>query len=284
MYLLNKIAWGMLNPAFLGCLLAFSGLFVLAIKSFGRRGRQIGICLVGCATLWFYIWATPMFTRIIGATLERDFLVGDRWPDVSNFPVCDVIADMGGGIGASTNISSNAYLNSSADRAYFSSLLWKAGKAPIIMPSGKGLIYSDRRFLLDLGVPETAIVVENRARNTEENAKFVGELVVEEVERRKEEGGRRKLEGGSGKENLEGDGLKPKVLVVTSAWHMKRTLLMFEKYAPQIEVIPAACDFECVPTGNLQLTELLPNAEVFGRNAVYFHEWIGIFWYRIFRQ
>ena len=284
MYLLNKIAWGMLNPAFLGCLLAFSGLFVLAIKSFGRRGRQIGICLVGCATLWFYIWATPMFTRIIGATLERDFLVGDRWPDVSNFPVCDVIADMGGGIGASTNISSNAYLNSSADRAYFSSLLWKAGKAPIIMPSGKGLIYSDRRFLLDLGVPETAIVVENRARNTEENAKFVGELVVEEVGRRKEEGGRRKLEGGSGKENLEGDGLKPKVLVVTSAWHMKRTLLMFEKYAPQIEVIPAACDFECVPTGNLQLTELLPNAEVFGRNAVYFHEWIGIFWYRIFRQ
>ena len=277
MYLLNKIAWGILNPAFVGCLLAFSGLFVLAIKSFGRRGRQIGICLAGCASLWFYIWATPMFTRIIGATLERDFLVGDRWPDVSNFPVCDVIADMGGGIGASTNISSNAYLNSSADRAYFSSLLWKAGKAPIIMPSGKGLIHSDRKFLLDLGVPENAIVVENRARNTEENAKFVGRMVMEEV-------GRNKGEGGSGKEDLEGEGWKPKVLVVTSAWHMKRTLLMFEKYAPQIEVIPAACDFECVPTGNLQLTELLPNAEVFGRNAVYFHEWIGIFWYRIFRQ
>ena len=219
MYLLNKIAWGMLNPALLGCLLAFSGLFVLAIKSFGRRGRQIGICLAGCATLWFYIWSTPMFTRIIGATLERDFLVEDRWPDVSNFPVCDVIADMGGGIGASTNISSNAYLNSSADRAYFSSLLWKAGKAPIIMPSGKGLIYSDRKFLLDLGVPENAIVVENRARNTEENAKFVERMIIEEVGRRKEEGGRRKLEGGSGKENLEGDGLKPKVLVTEHIIH-----------------------------------------------------------------
>ena len=223
-----------------------------------------------------------MFTRSIGATLERDFLVGDRWPDVSNFPVCDVIADMGGGIGASTNVSSNAYLNSSADRAYFSSLLWKAGKAPIIMPSGKGLIYSDRRFLLDLGVPEAAIVVENRARNTEENAKFVGELVLEEV-------GRRKWEVGSWKESvrrdsLEGEGWKPKVLVVTSAWHMKRTLLMFEKYAPQVEAIPAACDFECVPTESFRLTDLLPNAEVFGRNAVYFHEWIGIFWYRIFRQ
>ena len=277
MYLLNKIAWGIFNPAFVGCLLAFSGLFALMIKSFGRRGRQIGICLAGCASLWFYIWATPMFTRIIGATLEREFLSGDRWPDVSNFPVCDVIADMGGGIGASTNILPNAYLNSSADRAYFSSLLWKAGKAPIIMPSGKGLIHSDRKFLLDLGVPENAIVVENRARNTEENAKFVGRMVMEEV-------GRNKGEGGSGKEDLEGEGWKPKVLVVTSAWHMKRTLLMFEKYAPQIEVIPAACDFECVPTGNLQLTELLPNAEVFGRNAVYFHEWIGIFWYRIFRQ
>ena len=287
MYLLNKIAWGILNPALVGCLLAFSGLFVLIVKSFGTRGRQIGVSLVVCAMLWFYIWATPMFARIIGATLERDFLVEDRWPDVSNFPVCDVIADMGGGIGASTNISSNAYLNSSADRAYFSSLLWKAGKAPIIMPSGKGLIYSDRKFLLDLGVPENAIVVENRARNTEENAKFVERMIIEEVGRRKEEGGRRMLEGGSGKKDVERRILvewKPKVLVVTSAWHMKRTLLMFEKYAPQVEAIPAACDFECVPTGNFQLTELLPNAEVFGRNAVYFHEWIGIFWYRIFRQ
>ena len=260
MYLLNKIAWGILNPALLGCLLAFSGLFVLAIKSFGRRGRQIGICLVGCATLWFYIWSTPMFTRIIGVTLERDFLVGDRWPDVSNFPVCDVIADMGGGIGASTNISSNAYLNSSADRAYFSALLWKAGKAPIVMPSGIGLVNADCKFLLDLGVPDSAIIVENKARNTEENAKLVGALVAERIQ-----------------------GRRPKVLVVTSAWHMKRTMLMFEKYAPHIDVIPASCDFECAPTGPFKWGELVPSAEMIGRNSVYFHEWLGYWGYKLLR-
>lgn len=261
MYWANKIVWCMVNPAVVGCVLLLLG-FYLVLANCGSKGRRrtIGLFMSGLALAWFNFWSISAFTRFVGGTLEEEFLVDGKWPTVDSFPVCDVIADMGGGIGADTNRSDYVYFNSSADRAYFSALLWKAGKAPIIVPSGTGLIHADRTLLLDLGIPDSAIVVENEARNTEENALLVDRLMQERIVER-----------------------KARVLVVTSAWHMKRTLLMFEKYAPHIEAIPAACDFECVPTSGFQWMELVPSAAVFGRNSVYFHEWLGILWYKFFR-
>lgn len=205
-----------------------------------------------------------MFTRIIGATLEESYLIDGRRPYVSDFPSCDIIADMGGGVGANACVTNNVYLNAAADRAYFSASLWKAGKAPVVVPSGRGLVDADRVFLLDLGVPDSVIKVENKARNTEENAKFIAKMLAEDF-------------------SADGKGRRKRVLLVTSAWHMKRTMLMFQKYAPDIDVIPAACDFECVPSGDFHWKELLPNAEVFGRNSVYFHEWLGYWGYKLFR-
>ena len=234
-----------------------SGLCLLIV---GRR-RKLGIWLTGLSLVWFYIWSAAIFTRIVGGSLEEAFLVDGKWPGVESFPACDAIADMGGGVGVVTNLSVHPYLNSSADRAYFSALLWKAGKASVVVPSGRGLVDSDRKFLMDLGVPDSAIIVDNDARNTEENAQFVDRLMQGCMPDR-----------------------KARVLVVTSAWHMKRTLLMFEKYAPHIEAIPAACDFECTPVETFRWAELLPNAEIFGRNSVYLHEWLGILWYKFFRK
>ena len=261
MYWLNKIIWFIANPAAIGCLMLCVW-FVLLLRANEKHAmsRNISICMIGFSVLWFYVWSTALFSRIIGGALENEYLVNGKWPRVDDFFVCDIIADMGGGIGASSEQVNQVYLNSSADRAYFSALLWKAGKAPIIMPSGTGLVNADRKFLLDLGVPDSAIIVENQARNTEENAKLVGALVSERIQ-----------------------GHKPKVLIVTSAWHMKRTMLMFEKYAPLVDAIPAPCDFECAPIGAFRWTELLPSAEIFGRNSVYFHEWLGYWGYRLFR-
>ena len=261
MYWLNKIIWVIANPAAIGCLILCVG-FVLLLRSNDKRipGRRFSIWMIGFSVVWFYMWATALFSRIIGGTLEKEYLGNGKWPGVADFPVCDVIADMGGGVGANSDQSKHVYLNSSADRAYFSALLWKAGKAPIVMPSGIGLTDADRVLLMDLGVPDSAIVVENQARNTEENAKLVGALVAERI-----------------------PGCRPKVLVVTSAWHMKRTMLMFEKYASHVDAIPAPCDFECAPSGTLKLGEFIPSAEIFGRNSVYFHEWLGYWGYKLFR-
>lgn len=262
MYALNKIIWFAINPAMVG-------LTILLVAMLVRRFRTTALCL-GFA--WFWMWSSPAFTRIVGLQLEKEYLSGGGYPSIASVPVCDAIADMGGGVGGNTNMFDHAFLNSSADRAYVSAELWKAKKAPIIVPSGTGVANADRVFMLDLGVPEEAIVVENKAMNTEQNAKLVRQILLERTNCTKNAGIPRAVD-------------RPlKVLVVTSAWHMKRTMLMFEKYAPEIDAIPMACDFECAPVQDFSMKELIPNPEVFGRNSVYLHEWIGYWGYRFLRK
>ena len=76
-----------------------------------------------------------------------------------------------------------------------------------------------------------------------------------------------------------------KILLVTSAWHMKRARLMFKKYAPGIEVVCAPADFEntFMATKTPFFKAILPDPNVFYLNSVAFHEWVGIVGYSIFR-
>ena len=72
--------------------------------------------------------------------------------------------------------------------------------------------------------------------------------------------------------------------MVSSAWHMKRTMLMYAKYAPDLEAIPAPADWEfSVREGGLSLGSLYPQAEFMERNSYAFHEWLGLIWYKYFR-
>ena len=280
MYSLNKLVWMLANPLALGLLLLGLGLTLkivglFAVKSDTRKRRVYKVAwgMVAVSLLWFWLWGTKAWTRVVGCSLERDFLVegtdGMRMRAAVEYPQVDAIVDLGGGCGANTNLFPYALLNAGADRAYFSALLWKAGKAPVIIPSGSGLDMADKLFLMDLGVPEAAIIVENAARNTEENAKFVEKLINSRVERVDEKGA---------------EVHKPKVLLVTSAWHMKRSLMMFAKYVPNVECIPAACDFETIKGDGFVVSDLLPDTGAFECNCRYFHEWLGIWGYKYFRR
>jgi uncharacterized SAM-binding protein YcdF (DUF218 family) len=65
--------------------------------------------------------------------------------------------------------------------------------------------------------------------------------------------------------------------LVTHAWHMPRAQLVFE--AAGFRVIPAATAY----TTRYQMTVLdfLPSAEALRDSALFFHEVIGIVWYRL---
>ena len=66
---------------------------------------------------------------------------------------------------------------------------------------------------------------------------------------------------------------------------MKRARLMFEKYAPGIEVVCAPADFEntFMAEKTPLLKMLLPDPYVFYLNSTAFHECVGIVGYTIFR-
>lgn len=263
---INKSVWVVLNPMTVGLMLILLGIVL-------RRFRRISLGCAVCAAIWFYLLSTRLGLSLVGAPLEREFLANGRMADAESYPTADVILDFGGGVGANANVSKYAELYQSADRAYFAATLWKAGKAPIIIPSSGNAINCDAKFLKDLGVPESAIVVENEAKNTEENAKLVRKMVE------KWRGG--EVKGWSGGEVEK----RPKVLLVTSAWHMKRSLLMMKKYASELEVAPAPCDFEAtqMTLGGFEWAWLKPDPSVFFFNSVCLHEWLGYWGYKLLR-
>ena len=208
-----------------------------------------------------------MAYRWLGGALERE------WPvtRAEDMPTADAIVLLGGGMGSNTNVYPYAEMWSGADRVWHAARLYKAGKAPIVISTGVGERESSLPLLCDLGVPASAVVIEDKARNTEENAKFVERLLKERTHAEAQRPGEEE---------------KKKVLLVTSAWHMRRSVLMYRRYAPNLEIIPAAADYEAtVNTGHpFCIKDLWPDATMFYANSYISKEYIGYWGYRLFRR
>ena len=134
-----------------------------------------------------------MMYRWIGGALERE------WTAVKaeEAPEADAIVLLGGGMGSNTNVYPNAEMYSDmwsgADRVWHAARLWKAGKAPIVIPTGCGEKESAVPLLRDLGVPDEAMRVGDKARNTEENARFVERILkISHAEAQRRGEGKRK--------------------------------------------------------------------------------------------
>ena len=249
MYYLNKIVGFVASP--IGVAIAVGTVaFVCARLKRLRIAKWLG----WFAVAWLWLWMTPAMTWIVGVPLEREFLVDGRVPPVESFPEADAIVLLGGGMGSDTNLSPYAEMSLSADRVWQAARLYKAGKAGRIVATGDYSRDNTFGLLKDLGVASGDVSFLD-ARITEEEAKGVAKL-----------------------------GFR-KVLLVTSAWHMKRARLMFEKYAKEVEVVCAPADFEQTMTAeNLFSPKApLPDGYVFHLNSVALHEWVGIVEYKLFR-
>ena len=247
----NKIVGFLLNPLFIGMLLVAVG---LAFAWF-RKNKGAIVALVA-SLLWFWFWSMPVVGGWLTLPLEEDYPVRVA----EEMPTAEAIVLLGGGVGGSTNYP-YAMLRDGADRAWHAARLWKAGKAPIIIPSNVDAELCDIKLLVDLGVPCEAVVLENQAVNTEENAKFVARILAAKNTK------------------------SAKILLVTSACHMKRSLYMFQKYAPEIECIPAATDYQALPWKDepFKWRSILPDIGAFSRNNAFLHEIIGYYGYKWFR-
>ena len=249
MYYINKIIGCVVSPVGLA-IIGGAGALICARLKRQRVAKWLGWLTVA----WLWLWMTPIMTWIVGVPLEREFLVDGRVPMVESFPEADVIVLLGGSMGIETNMSSYAEMATSADRVWQAARLYKAGKASEIIATGDYAKDTTLPLLKEFGVGEEAVSFLD-ARTTEEEAKGLEKL-----------------------------GCK-KILLVTSAWHMKRARLMFKKYAPDIGVVCAPADFE-----NMFMAEktplfkmFLPDPNVFMLNSVAFHEWVGFVGYKVFR-
>ena len=249
MYYINKIVGFLVSP--IGGAIAGG---IIAVVCARLERKRLAKWIGGLTVAWLWLWMMPIMTWVVGVPLEREFLVDGRVPMVETFPEADAIVLLGGSMGAETNLSSYAEMWSGADRVWQAARLYKAGKAQQVIATGNGARDSTLPLLKDFGVPSECVLFHD-ALNTEEEAKNVNAMGYE------------------------------RILLVTSAWHMKRARLMFKKYASEIEVFCAPADFEQTMMARraFSFKGILPDFNAFTLNSVAFHEWVGIMGYTLFR-
>ena len=119
---------------------------------------------------------------------------------------------------------------------------------PIILSGQRALIA--KRFLINLGISATEIMIENKSRDTFENAKFTRDICIRS------------------------DYKKP--ILITSAYHLKRSILSFEKVG--LEVIPFPASFKSWKDKQYGWTAYLPGN--FAKASIALKEYAGLIFYR----
>lgn len=225
-----------------GLSLAFVFLLVRRIK--------LATWVCGLSMVWLFFWGTDVVPSRIGVSLEV------AYPPLTleQTPRADTIILLGGGMGQPQGICLYPELFGAADRVWHAARLYHAGKAPTIIASGCAEKGSSAVLLRDLGIPADAIIIEGKARNTVENGVYTRDVIRE-----------------NGYTNA---------LLVTSAYHMRRSEMIFTSLG--LQVIPVATDHESMygnQKGPLSLIDrlgrVIPRAGTLERSACYLKEWVG---------
>lgn len=200
-------------------------------------------------TIIFYIINTDFFSGMMIRSLEK-----------KHFPPAvvrgDVIIMLGGGATRDTpNVDGEGHLSGySANRLLTCAQLYNKLHVPVVISGGK--VYETtgteaeiaRTILIGLGIPEDKILIDNRSRNTTENAKYCKEIVDKE-------------------------GFESPILV-TSAFHMERAVRQFKKY--NVQVTPFPTDYQTNINYNFQIKDLLPSGSAINIINLSLKEYLGI--------
>jgi uncharacterized SAM-binding protein YcdF (DUF218 family) len=248
MQTLSHIIWTLVQPGHL-LLLALVAGWVLAMFAGTRR---VGLCLGGAAIAVLVLLALFPVGNALLRPLENQFTVPNL-PDR-----VDGILVLGGGQNMEvTRSRGRVTLNGSSERLIEAvGLALRFPEAQIVFSGGNvtaGLTGADvtRQMFAELGLDPESVVFEDRADNTYDNAV----LTYRDAS------------------PMPGETW----LLVTSAWHMPRSVAVFRKAG--WNVIPYPVDFHTTPSGNgLFGIGLSGNLESL---TLAMHEYIGLLAYRL---
>jgi uncharacterized SAM-binding protein YcdF (DUF218 family) len=235
--------------------LSLSLLLCLFSLLFSRlRWERTGFWCLFLGIAWLYLCSTAVVADLLTDRLERDYVPRA----MSVVPEADAIVLLGGATRGDTHMGTLADLNRHADRLVHTVALYKAGKAPVVLvtggtPSGGGRPEAKqiKDLLVVMGIPTRRILLENVSRNTSENASFSAQILQSRDMR--------------------------EILLVTSAYHMRRAQALFE--AQDLAVIPAPTDYQQVVTGQV-LPGWLPSVDALHQSTDALHEMVGFWVYR----
>ena len=263
MYYVNKIVGWVTSP--LGVVFIGLGVGWLLYRRGGRLAR-IGKWVAGLAVIFLWLMSCHVTTRFVGVGLESGWAKEDLMHgSIEGLPDAEAIVVLGGGVGAHTKCHAPE-LYSGADRLWQGARLYNAKKSRVaglkVYCTGGGCEYAAVPLLTDLGVPRDAIWFSEEPRNTEEEVRLIKSTLC-------------------GKDGAMGASrpTKPRILLVTSAWHMSRAKMLFDRAG--FDVIPAPTDFEmsCVAENPVGFGDFIPSADALLGNSAAIKEWVARFGY-----
>lgn len=181
-----------------------------------------------------------------------------------HYPLAIVLG--GGMIRAQQEDSTRMNIGESADRFMQAAFLYKQGKVDQILITGGntsiGKLKIDesneteqvKRVFIAMGIPPHKIILEKQAKNTFENARYCKSLI----------------------DSLH---VKQPIILITSAYHMRRSIACFNKQA--IQVIPYAVDSKKKDTQMGVLEYIIPSERELYKLSVLVREMFGFVIYRI---
>lgn len=233
----------------LSCSLLLCAVALLLLLFNRARSGAVLLCV---AIGWLYVCSTGLFANYLMHSLEQEF-PPQPMQAIHN---ADVIVVLGGSTRGYAHQSGLPDLNQQADRLVYAAQLYKSGKAPMLLLTGGGLEGSVseaqqmQEVLSVMGIPSRFMLLETRSRNTHDNAVFSASM-------------------------LRAKGVQ-RILLVTSAFHMRRAIALFE--AQGLEVVPAPTDFQQVATQE-PLPDWLPWVSNLAQTTNALHEIVG---YRVY--
>lgn len=243
----TKYAIWLLSP--LGMWLALSAVALLGVL--GRRRLRHVVLVFAHAQL--LVFSLPWVADALLGRLENEArALEERRPLPAQV---DAIVVLGGGMeGRYEGVRTLPDLNDAGDRVWQAARLFRQGLAPTVVVSG-GQFEADPRkeaeapamevFMLDMGVPKQALLVEDRSRTTFENALRTHKMLGID---------------------------KPRVALVTSAFHMGRSVMWFEKAG--FEVFPVRSDVR-VLAEKRRVWEWLPKPQALDESTIAIKEYLG---------
>lgn len=255
---LSKLLPLFIYPVGLACIM-----LLLALLLSWRRSRWTCVPVFLALIILLVAGNVRVSNRLI-KSLEWQYL------PITKMPEAEAIVILGG---ATRNLSFPRVipdLSDRGDRLLYGAKLYQDGLAPLIILSGgriqwRGGGESEAKDMADIleimGIPESAMILEPNSLNTYQNAVNTKEILQEK-------------------------GIN-EILLVTSAFHMPRSLAIFKKQG--IKAIPAPTDFlvskqelsEPNYSIESQLLSLIPEAGNIDRTTLAIKEYIGTFIYRL---
>ncbi|MFN5323345.1 MAG: YdcF family protein [Bacteroidota bacterium] len=193
-----------------------------------------------------------------------------RWWEPDTYPYHQVKQNYGFGIllsGATRGLDEKAQrplYGPGADRVLQTISLFKSGKITmVLLTGGSGSVEHPeqreswwiRKVLLESGIPDSCIVVENDSRNTYENAVYSAKTI-------------------KGNPALYG-----KALLITSAFHMRRAEGCFRKAGVEFDAFPVDSGKSIISLNPYRI--LIPDVTAISVWDRLIHEWIGLTTYRV---